>query len=125
MPKLGYNVEGNDLGSQKSQIVSELTSYRANWHLCLGDEALAVKLTLYVTKGVIYRVFDPFNEHSSDKTFDNSFWQRHTPEAIIQYVRNTHSHLLQYDNLVFLSIPKFGYEQLSTLQNIINRFLYI
>lgn len=101
MVKLGWNYEGQDLGSNKVQIVSELTSYRANWHLALGDEALAIKLLSHVDKGVIYRIFDPFGEWTEGSPFDNEFWDNHPPDSIIQHILGHYRHLLGYDNLVF------------------------
>lgn len=99
--RIGFNIEGGDLGSNRGQIVSELTSYRPNWQLCLGDEGLAVQLLAHVEQGVIYRIFDPFGEWTPEGSFDNEFWLNNSPGAVVQYILNTHSHLLHHDKLVF------------------------
>lgn len=98
---IGWNIEGADLNNRRAIIRNELMSYRANWHLCLGDEGLAVELLNHTERGVILRIFDPFNEWTDGGTFDNTFWQTHSPESIIAYVKVHLSHLLKYDNLVF------------------------
>lgn len=99
--KLAWNTEGGDLNNRRATIQSELQSYRANWQFFLGDEGLMLSVLPYVDKGVIYRVFDPFHEWTDGGTFDNAFWQNHTPDEIISYVQVHLSHLLQYDNIVF------------------------
>ena len=99
--KIGWWVEPGDLGTNKLPVLSELKSYRANWHLVLGDKAEAVALLPHVNTGVIYREFDPFNEWTDGSTFDNYFWTKHTPESIINHVKQHHSDVLHHDKLYF------------------------
>lgn len=99
--KAFWNTEYDDLNGRHSAIRNELTSYRAYWQFCLGNEGLAIELLSRTENGVMLRVFDPFHEWTPGGTFDNTFWQTHSPESIIAYIKTRLSHLLQYDNLVF------------------------
>ena len=102
MNLIGFNVEGNDLGGRRSYIRENLQKLKANWHLCLGDIDLAYSLLAHTSKGVIYRIYDPFNERSEgDKDFDNSFWKRHSPQSVIDYLKATHGNHLNNDKLVW------------------------
>ena len=43
--------------------------------------------------GVIVRTFDPFGEYSKNQTFDNDWWQNHTPQATVAAMNAQVSHL--------------------------------
>jgi len=108
--KRAYNIEGQDLGGRRADVLTFAKSYRPNYHLVMGDLDMALELVDHVEEGLIYRDFDPYGEHALTENFDNYFWLTHNdPKRIVRDIADRYSGVL--DKFIFT----FGNNEPTTL----------
>lgn len=93
MTLLGYHIDGLDLRDQRTNLLAQVQRTKSNYHLVMDDKQFAKDLLPHVNKGVVVRSYDPFAESGRIVDFDNSFWTRHTPAVVVNWMKNVVSDL--------------------------------